>query len=98
MRKIHFCITFLFISLGYCDNTECGELQNSDSTFVSQAKTGKITEISGPDINIYVNEINEPVTIDGILDDHAWEKALPYNEYFFQHEPLDRVPSSEKQN
>lgn len=54
------------------------------------------TTISGSDIHISVVYVDEPVKIDGKLDDSAWLKAKPYEEYFFQQEPHDRVPSSEK--
>jgi len=53
-------------------------------------------DVNGPDIHITVREIHEPITIDGKLDDPAWSYAEPYFDYFFQQEPLDRVPSSEK--
>ncbi len=46
--------------------------------------------------DIYVKWTDKKVRVDGILDDAAWEDAEPYEEYFFQHEPLDRAPSSEK--
>ncbi len=52
--------------------------------------------LSGSDIEIYVKETSRPPEIDGKLDDPAWEEAIPYNEYFFQQEPLDRRPSSQK--
>jgi Domain of unknown function (DUF5916) len=52
--------------------------------------------IDGPDIEIHVRWTDKPVTIDGKLDEQAWEEALPYHNYFFQQEPLDRAPSGEK--
>ncbi|MCE5252003.1 carbohydrate binding family 9 domain-containing protein [bacterium] len=52
--------------------------------------------IKGPDIHIVVRESKEPIVIDGKLDDPGWKYAEPYIGYFFQQEPLDRAPSSEK--
>jgi len=53
-------------------------------------------DFPGSDIEIYVRETDRPPEIDGKLDDAAWEKAIPYNDYFFQQEPLDRRPSTQK--
>lgn len=92
MRKISLFIIFLFVSGGFPDDAKCSKPAESSS----RAGGENSSTINGNDINIYVKEINQPVKIDGILDDPAWENAVPYNEYFFQHEPLDRVPSSEK--
>ena len=96
-----FLVVILFtVSFGYAGIVECSEVSKTDSVF---SLTGGKREqndynevIHGSDINIYVKDIDEPVKIDGILDDAAWDKAIPYNDYFFQHEPLDRAPSSEK--
>ncbi len=93
-------VVFLVVSFVYAKRTECYEVPKSDTISASSDKknksdTGSVL-IKGSDINIYVQQINEPIKIDGILDDPAWEKAIPYNEYFFQLEPLDRAPSSEK--
>ncbi len=45
---------------------------------------------------IFVTWTDKKINIDGVLDDDAWNDAQPYEEYFFQREPLDRAPSSEK--
>jgi len=50
----------------------------------------------GEGIVIRVRETKGPVVIDGRLDDPAWRDAIPHCDYFFQQEPLDRAPSSEK--
>ena len=52
--------------------------------------------VPGKQIVIQVRKTAGPITIDGVLDDPAWSEALPYCDYFFQQEPLDRAPSSEK--
>ena len=52
--------------------------------------------LNGPDITIFVRETSEPIIIDGRLDDPAWAAAAPYEAHFFQQEPHDREPSSEK--
>ncbi|MFC1528964.1 DUF5916 domain-containing protein [Candidatus Latescibacterota bacterium] len=52
--------------------------------------------IKGNEIDIFVTFIEEKIVLDGVLDDAAWTKAVPYEAYFFQQEPLDREPSSEK--
>jgi hypothetical protein len=46
--------------------------------------------------DIFVRRTDKKITIDGVLDDAAWSGAEPYEDYFFQHEPLDRALSSEK--
>jgi len=95
-----FTIVFIVVSFFYAKRIECYEVSKSDTLSVSPDKKSKSDAgsilIKGSDINIYVQEINEPIKIDGKLDDPAWEHAIPYNEYFFQLEPLDRAPSSEK--
>jgi hypothetical protein len=45
---------------------------------------------------ITVQRTNKLIAIDGKLNDEAWEDAAPYEGYFFQSEPDDRAPSSEK--
>lgn len=52
--------------------------------------------IQGSDIRMEVRRASTPIVVDGRLDDPAWKEAAVYEEYFFQHEPLDRAPSSEK--
>ncbi|MEA2062051.1 MAG: DUF5916 domain-containing protein [Gemmatimonadota bacterium] len=53
-------------------------------------------DFPGSDIEIHVRVTDRPPEIDGKLDDAVWENATPYNDYFFQQEPLDRQPSSQK--
>ena len=48
----------------------------------------------GPDI--YVIWTDKSIVIDGQLDEEAWNDAQAYEDYFYQREPLDREPSSEK--
>ncbi len=57
---------------------------------------GDGTYLEGPEINIYVKRINQPITIDGVLSDPAWDQADAYDNYFFQQEPHDREPSGQK--
>jgi hypothetical protein len=45
---------------------------------------------------IYVTWTDQKIKIDGRLDDEAWQRAVPYEPFFFQQEPQDREPSSEK--
>jgi hypothetical protein len=52
--------------------------------------------IQGPDIHIMVKQITKPIVVDGVLDDAGWKDAAAYEDYFFQSQPLDRAPSSEK--
>ena len=54
------------------------------------------TSLSAYKPDIYVQWTDKKIVIDGVLDDAAWDDALAYEEYFFQREPLDRAPSSEK--
>ena len=54
------------------------------------------TTVKGSDISISVQWTDKEITIDGKLDDEAWRDSAAYEDFFFQHEPLDRVPSSEK--
>jgi len=51
---------------------------------------------SNDNMNLYVTEISSDIKIDGRLTEPEWEKASPYTGYFYQQEPLDREPSSEK--
>ena len=65
-------------------------------TFSQQTSSSNGTVPNGSDIEIIVRETREKITVDGRLDDPAWKSAIPYEGYFFQHEPHDREPSSEK--
>jgi len=47
-----------------------------------------------PDITVQLTE--KKIIVDGALDDEAWGDAAAYEGYFFQLQPLDRAPSSEK--
>jgi len=47
-------------------------------------------------IELVVQWTDKKLTIDGVLDDDAWNDATPYEDYFYQLQPLDRAPSSEK--
>ncbi|MBN1291512.1 MAG: carbohydrate binding family 9 domain-containing protein [Candidatus Latescibacteria bacterium] len=67
-----------------------------DYGFSQQNALSNGSLINGPDIEIIVKETQKKITIDGRLDDPAWATAAPYENYFFQQEPHDREPSSEK--
>lgn len=56
----------------------------------------EIPPVQGDDIVIQVVSTSRPVRVDGRLDEPAWDEAIPYHDYFFQQEPLDRAPSSMK--
>ncbi|MBN2001500.1 carbohydrate binding family 9 domain-containing protein [candidate division KSB1 bacterium] len=58
--------------------------------------TSTLRDSSSTKPDIYVKWTDKKIAIDGVLDDDAWQDAEPYENYFFQHEPLDREPSSEK--
>jgi hypothetical protein len=62
----------------------------------SAASDDSTAIVRGSDIDIEVVFIDEEIVLDGMLDDPAWSKAKAYEERFFQHEPLDREPSTEK--
>ena len=47
-------------------------------------------------IELFVRWTDKKVVINGVLDEPAWDDAEPYEAHFFQHQPLDRAPSSEK--
>lgn len=66
------------------------------SILFSQNATDPDTAFSSIKPEIFVTWTDKKVTIDGVLDDDAWQDAQPYEEYFYQREPLDREPSSEK--
>ncbi len=46
--------------------------------------------------DIFVTWTEKDIKIDGVLDDAAWKDAKPYEGYFYQREPLDREPSTQK--
>jgi hypothetical protein len=48
------------------------------------------------EIELYVRWTDNKIKIDGILDEEAWKDAQAYEDYFFQLQPFDRAPSSEK--
>jgi len=54
------------------------------------------SHLEGPEMYIRVNRTTQPITIDGDLSDSAWQQADPYEGHFFQQEPEDRKPSSQK--
>lgn len=54
------------------------------------------TTFSAEKPDIYVIWTDKKIKVDGILDEDAWNDAKPYEAYFFQREPIDRAPSSEK--
>lgn len=95
-----FLLTFLLIVLLNKNDAFCTESSNflMDSSLTSgqQKPSTGLSIKSGSDIVIYVTYMNENIKIDGVLDDPAWSRAIPYYEYFYQQEPLDRAPSSEK--
>ncbi|NVM03017.1 MAG: SPOR domain-containing protein, partial [Candidatus Helarchaeota archaeon] len=47
-------------------------------------------------IDLYVTGIQSDLKIDGKLIEPEWEQAVPYIGYFYQQEPFDREPSTEK--
>ena len=51
---------------------------------------------SGKELNLHATHINSNIKIDGILDEPDWEKTSAYDGYFFQQQPFDRIPSSDK--
>jgi hypothetical protein len=90
MKKTDFCILnfvlwlSLIASLKSEPLTEKQQGDQSDSLLASSK------------IEIYVQQTDSKMIIDGILDEKAWQEAQSYEEYFYQHQPLDREPSSEK--
>lgn len=53
-------------------------------------------QVKGRQIEIFVRHTDKKIRIDGVLDDVAWNEAQVWEDYFYQREPLDRQPSSEK--
>lgn len=47
-------------------------------------------------IELTVRWTDKKIKIDGILNEEAWKDAEVYEDYFYQLQPLDRAPSSEK--
>ncbi|HUU29131.1 MAG TPA: carbohydrate binding family 9 domain-containing protein [archaeon] len=100
-NSIAMVIVMLFVIIfGYTGKAECSAVSKSDS-LSSLSKEGNQSMAdsvlkTGSEINIYVKETDQPIKIDGKLDDAAWQSAVPYHEYFYQQEPLDRAPSSQK--
>lgn len=89
---------FIIILLTLFTGAKAAKISIHDST-AQKADEGRIDKspvINGSEISIIVKETTQPIVIDGNLSDPAWQTAVPYHEYFFQQEPLDRAPSSEK--
>ena len=87
------CLTTLLLMLSVCIPWQPLPAQQETT---DQVWFGDGSHLEGPDITIYVKQITQPLTIDGVLDDPAWEQADAYESYFFQQEPHDREPSNEK--
>ena len=71
-------------------------IKDSADTLKSPSSSFEQNLPSNDNIDLYVTEINTDIKIDGRLTEPEWEKATPYIGYFYQQEPLDREPSSEK--
>ena len=91
---------FLVFAWGYVSQIQSAASDKSALPDSSNDRTSDSTAtpalIEGPDIIIYVRETTNRIEIDGKLDDEAWKEAIPYHEYFYQQEPLDRAPSTQK--
>lgn len=46
--------------------------------------------------DLWVTWTDGTIKVDGVLDEAAWDEAQPFEGYFYQREPLDREPSSQK--
>ena len=68
----------------------------SDLSAQVQDETRLDTAPPSEKIEIFVNWTDKEIKVDGVLDEEAWNDADPYEDYFYQLEPLDRAPSSEK--
>ncbi|MBN2412781.1 carbohydrate binding family 9 domain-containing protein [candidate division KSB1 bacterium] len=66
------------------------------SAVQNQNRTQPDSTLNRDKIEIFVHWTDKKIVVDGVLDDKAWNDAEPYEDYFFQHQPLDREPSSEK--
>ncbi len=75
-------------------HTFCGENDFKITDITTNQSTQ--TNIKGQEIDIIVTYIDDEIVLDGILNDPAWTKAVPYEAHFFQQLPLDREPSGEK--
>ncbi len=62
---------------------------------ILHAQTTVESQPQGPDIEVLISWTDQPVKVDGSLDDPAWAGARPWIGRFFQQEPLDREPSSQ---
>jgi len=71
-------------------------IQDSDHNLQIPSSSFEQDLLSNDKIELYVTEISSDIKIDGRLTEPEWEKASPYTGYFYQQEPLDREPSSEK--
>ena len=70
--------------------------QSAGQTTGNQVPGGPSQQSVGSSgIELYVTSVEDNIVIDGKLDEDAWSKAVPYEARFFQHEPLDREPSTE---
>ena len=100
--KLIASLTVLFSFLTFGPGLKAAEFLSVQSDSSSQENNLRYRNnadslsANSPDLNIYVTETDQPIKVDGKLDDPAWKKAIPYVGYFFQQEPLDRAPSSEK--
>lgn len=53
------------------------------------------SDLPTPDqLNVHVIPGGETITVDGVLDEEVWQKAVPATR-FWQYAPLDRVPATE---
>lgn len=53
-------------------------------------------DLPTPDqLNIHVIPGGETITVDGVLDEEVWQRAVPATQ-FWQYAPLDRVPGTEQ--
>jgi hypothetical protein len=61
-----------------------------------EAAWQSVENTRGADLVIQVVTVDQPVKIDGRLDDEAWSQAETWRGRFFQQEPLDREPSNQE--
>ncbi|MFC1614171.1 carbohydrate binding family 9 domain-containing protein, partial [Gemmatimonadota bacterium] len=62
----------------------------------AEASRQSVENTPGADLVIRVVTVDQPVKIDGQLDDEAWTLAETWRGRFFQQEPLDREPSTQE--
>ncbi|RPH90027.1 MAG: hypothetical protein EHM72_19645, partial [Calditrichaeota bacterium] len=74
----------------------CLTAAHSESLTLEQTLTPSNSLQSADKIEIYVRWTDKEIKIDGRLDEEAWNEALPYEAFFYQLQPEDRAPSSEK--